>query len=154
MSAILILLTLWAAVQAPQVPPVPSGPPTQVRPAPRDQRQPAQAGTSVIKGRVLGGDTGRPLRRAAITVTAPELGTENRTAPGSTAAMRSARPDQSGRYQLRGLPPGAYLAVALDYIEEGTWNDAAYLESIRHRAERFALEEAAARTLSQKVVTP
>ena len=95
MSAILLLFTLWAAVQAPQ-PPVPS--PTQTRPAPRDQRQPAQTGTSVIKGRIVAGDTGRPLRRAAITVTAPELGTENRTA--STGL--------DGRYEIKDLPAGRY----------------------------------------------
>jgi hypothetical protein len=97
MSAILLLFTLAAAVQAPQ-PTVPPSPSTQTRPAPRDPRQPAQTGTSVIKGRVLAGDTGRPLRRAAITATAPELGTDNRTV--STGL--------DGRYEIKDLPAGRY----------------------------------------------
>ena len=97
MSAILLLLTLGAAAQAPQ-PSVPLAPPTQMRPAPRDQRPPAQSGTSVIKGRVVAGDSGRPLRRAVITVTSPALGTENRTA--STGL--------DGRYEIKELPAGRY----------------------------------------------
>ena len=38
--------------------------------------------------------------------------------------VRAVRPDQQGRYQIQGLPPGDYLAVAVDYVEEGSWNDA------------------------------
>ncbi len=97
MSAILLLLVLWAAGQAPpgQIPP---SPPAPSRPTPRDQRQAAQTGTSVIKGRVLASDTGRPLRRALITVTSPALGAENRTA--STGL--------DGRYEIKALPAGRY----------------------------------------------
>ncbi len=56
--------------------------------------------------------------------------------------VTSARPDRQGRYQVRGLPPGEYLAIALDYVEDGNWNDPEYLEGIRSRAERFTLAEA------------
>jgi hypothetical protein len=68
--------------------------------------------------------------------------------------VAAARPDQRGQYQFRGLPAGPYLAIALDYVEEGIWNDAAYLESIRHRAERFVLGDAATQALALKVATP
>ena len=37
--------------------------------------------------------------------------------------VRSARPDQQGKFQIKGLPAGDYLAVAIDYIEDGMWND-------------------------------
>lgn len=30
---------------------------------------------------------------------------------------------------MKGLPPGEYLAVALDYVDEDAWNDPEYLES-------------------------
>jgi hypothetical protein len=43
--------------------------------------------------------------------------------------VRSARPDQQGQYQIKGLPPGRYLAVAVDYVESGLWNDPEYLVS-------------------------
>src|SRR5215207_123746 len=68
--------------------------------------------------------------------------------------VAAVRPDHSGQYQFRGLPAGPYLAIALDYVEEGIWNDAAYLESIRHRAERFVLGDAATQALVIKVGTP
>ena len=46
--------------------------------------------------------------------------------------VRSARPDQQGQYQIKGLPAGDYLAVAVEYVQEGMWNDPEYLESIPH----------------------
>lgn len=53
--------------------------------------------------------------------------------------VRAERPDQNGRYQIKGLPPGDYLAVALDYIEEGAWNDPEYLAPLRQRAQKITL---------------
>src|SRR5438552_18613560 len=67
---------------------------------PRDAR-PAQTGTAVIRGRVFGADTGHPLRRARIMLTAPELGGENRTT--STNA--------EGKYEIKDLPAGRYNIV-------------------------------------------
>jgi protocatechuate 3,4-dioxygenase beta subunit len=64
--------------------------------------------------------------------------------------VRAVRPDQQGRYQIKGLPPGEYLAVAVDYVEEGSWNDPEYLESIRRHGQRLTLREAEARSLSIK----
>ena len=65
---------------------------------PARDRMPAQTGTAMIRGRILAADNGRPLRRARITLTAPELGTENRTT--------STNPD--GRYEIKDLPAGRY----------------------------------------------
>ena len=50
--------------------------------------------------------------------------------------------------------PHLQALIALDYVEDGIWNDAAYLESIRHRAERFVLGDAATQTLALKIATP
>jgi hypothetical protein len=92
--------------------------------------------------------------RLPIVVSGDDLdGNRQRWSDGSRW-VASARPDQGGRYQFRGLPAGAYLAIALEYVEDGNWNDPAYLESIRDRAERFVLEEASAQTLSLKMVRP
>ena len=66
---------------------------------PRDRpRARAQIGTAAIRGRIFAGDTGRPLRRARINVSAPELGDEGRTV--ST--------DADGRYEVTDLPAGRY----------------------------------------------
>jgi hypothetical protein len=61
--------------------------------------------------------------------------------------IRSARPDQNGRYEIRGLPPGEYLGIALDYVRENQWNDPEFLEEIRARAEKFSLNESETRQL-------
>jgi protocatechuate 3,4-dioxygenase beta subunit len=68
--------------------------------------------------------------------------------------VRAVRPDQQGNYRIDGLPPGEYLAVAVDYVEEGTWNDASFIESLRPHGEPLTLTEGAARTVALKLVTP
>jgi hypothetical protein len=66
--------------------------------------------------------------------------------------VRPSRPDQQGQYQIKGLPAGEYLAVAVDYVPDGMWNDPEYLESLRRYAQRFTLRDGDARTLSLKLV--
>jgi hypothetical protein len=68
--------------------------------------------------------------------------------------VRAVRPDRQGNYRIDGLPPGEYLAVAIDYVEDGTWNDAAFIESLRDRGEPLTLTEGEARTVTLKLVTP
>ncbi len=68
--------------------------------------------------------------------------------------VRFARPDSDGNFSIKGLPPGEYLAAAVDYVEEGMWNDPEYLESIRRYGQKVTLGDADARTVSLKVVTP
>ena len=68
--------------------------------------------------------------------------------------VRAARPDQSGTYRIDALPPGDYLAIALDYVEEGAWHDAAFVEALRDRAQPFTLGEAESRSLPLKIVAP
>lgn len=67
--------------------------------------------------------------------------------------VQATRPDQAGRYQIRGLPPGEYLAAAIDYVEEGMWNDPEYLASIRNLGQRFTLGEADTHALMLRLVT-
>src|SRR3954463_13654917 len=73
-------------------PPGPQGPPA------RDARPPAQAGTAVVRGRVLAADTGKPLRRARITLSGAGVGREGRSASTSL----------DGRYEIPDLPAGRY----------------------------------------------
>src|SRR5687768_10399736 len=65
---------------------------------PRDAtQQRASTGTAVIRGRVLAGDTGRPLRRAQITLRGGFGGQPRTTSTGL-----------DGRYELRDLPAGRF----------------------------------------------
>jgi hypothetical protein len=68
--------------------------------------------------------------------------------------VRAARPNQAGVARIKGLPPGEYLAVGVDYVEDGAWNDREYLESMRAKATKVTLSEAGPESLSLKVVSP
>jgi protocatechuate 3,4-dioxygenase beta subunit len=68
--------------------------------------------------------------------------------------VKAARPDQQGQWRLRALPPGEYLAVALEYVEDGSWNDPEYLESLRKYGAPFTLAEGASETVTLKVTVP
>lgn len=72
----------------------------------------------------------------------------------NSRAIRATRPDQQGRWQLKTMPAGEYLAVALDYMEVNTWQDPEYLASLREAATRVTIREASPATLSLKVVVP
>ncbi len=66
---------------------------------PRDPRNTAlPAGTAVLRGRVFASDTARPLRRARVTVNAPELNGESRSTGTST----------DGKWEIKDLPAGRY----------------------------------------------
>lgn len=68
--------------------------------------------------------------------------------------VRAVRPDQQGRYRIDNVLPGEYLGVALDYVEQGIWNDPEYLESVRRYAQRITFTEPVAHTISLPLVTP
>ena len=61
--------------------------------------------------------------------------------------VRTARPNQDGLYNVKGLPPARYLAVAVESLENGTQNDPAVLEQLKPRARGFTLAEAQTLTL-------
>lgn len=59
----------------------------------------------------------------------------------SSRLVRTARPDQAGRFEFRLLPAGDYLVAAVDYVRDGDWNDPAYLEALREKAEKVTVRE-------------
>lgn len=67
---------------------------------------------------------------------------------------RAARPDQKGQYRIPGVMPGEYWLVAMDFVEEGIWNDPGYLDSIRRHAQKVSLVDPAPQSFSLKLVTP
>jgi protocatechuate 3,4-dioxygenase beta subunit len=98
----------------------------------------------------LADDKGAPLLDGTVIVFADDASKWS----DDSRWVRAVRPDQQGRYQIQGLPPGEYLAVAVDYVEDGVWNDPEYLESIRRHGQRLTLVDAESRSLSLKPVTP
>jgi hypothetical protein len=67
--------------------------------------------------------------------------------------VKTARADQQGQFRIRALPPDdRYLAVAVDYLEDGEGADPQFLEQIKNRATRFTLTEGESKSLDLKVV--
>lgn len=84
-----LLTTVAPGVARAQPPPAPA-------PAPD-----APKATASIRGKITGADSGRGLRRAQISINAPELG-ERRRASTNTR----------GEFEIRDLPPGRYTITA------------------------------------------
>jgi hypothetical protein len=60
--------------------------------------------------------------------------------------IMTARPDQNGRFQIRGLPPGEYLLTTIDPAEPGEWFEAEFLEQHRSGAARVSVGEGDVKT--------
>ena len=95
-------------------------------------------------------DKGAPLADATIIVFAADA---EKWAEDSRF-VKATRPDQQGQYRIAGLPPGEYLAIAVDYVQDGLWNDPEYLESMRRYAQRLTLTEGGAQAILLKLTTP
>ena len=72
----------------------------------------------------------------------------------SSRSVKAARPDQQGHWRVRALPPGEYLAVALEYVEDMAWNDPEYLESLRQHGTKVTIGEGGAETVTLKLTIP
>jgi hypothetical protein len=65
--------------------------------------------------------------------------------------IESARPDQQGRFTIKGLPPGRYVAIAVGYLEPGEERDPDLLEAWRRRGTPFTLAEGKTHALDLKL---
>ena len=68
-----------------------------------------------------------------------------------TRWVSGTRPDQEGRFRVRNMPPGTYYAIAVDYVEQGSWGDPELLERLKARARRFTLTDGETETLELKI---
>jgi hypothetical protein len=67
--------------------------------------------------------------------------------------LRSARPDQDGRFKVTGLPAGDYYVVALDSVDGNEWMDPEFLDAIKTKASSFSLGDGETKTLDLKLNT-
>lgn len=65
--------------------------------------------------------------------------------------IATTRPDQTGKYRIRTLPPGDYYVATVDPAEQGEWFEPAYLDEHRIGASRVTLTEGDVKTLDFKV---
>jgi len=66
--------------------------------------------------------------------------------------IRTVRPDQNGQYKTMGLPPGAYVAFAVETLDQGGLYDPAYQQSMKPRGKAFRLTDGQSLTLDLELV--
>jgi hypothetical protein len=65
----------------------------------------------------------------------------------------TASADDKGRFRISGLPPSErYLAVAVDYLDDGEHYDPEFLERMRGNAVEFSLDDAESPALELTVM--
>jgi len=69
-----------------------------------------------------------------------------------TRFVRMARADAQGHFTLRGLPGGTYLVAAVDYLEEGEWQDPEFLERLREPATRVSVRDGETKTVGLQLL--
>jgi hypothetical protein len=103
---------------------------------------------SQVSGTVSDSD-GKSLRDFTVVVFPDD--TTKWTAP--SRYLQTARADQQGLFKVRGLPANdRYLAVAVDYVEEGEATDPEFLESMKNRATKFRLGRGESATVDLKLI--
>ena len=60
--------------------------------------------------------------------------------------IRTARPDQTGAYEIKGLPPGDYYVTPVDPSVDGEWFEPSFLDAHRTGAARVLFGEGDAKT--------
>ena len=66
--------------------------------------------------------------------------------------VKVARPDQTGRFTIRGVPAHSYLAIALEYLEPGEESNPDFLERMRSLATSVRLAEGEKKVITLKLV--
>ena len=94
-------------------------------------------------------DRGRP-QTSYVVVTLPA---EEKEPIVAARATRVTRPDTSGRYELKGLRPGRYVAVALEALETGRQFAPEFQARLRQQAKTFTLGEGQSVTLDLPLTT-
>lgn len=66
--------------------------------------------------------------------------------------LSTARCDSKGRFVIQNLPPGKYLAAAVDTMEPGVHSDRRFLEWLANQSAPFTVSEAADASLHVALV--
>jgi len=61
--------------------------------------------------------------------------------PTLSRFLRTARPDQDGKFGVRGIPPAEYIATAVESLEQGGEWDPEYRSRLRDAGRRFTVKE-------------
>jgi protocatechuate 3,4-dioxygenase beta subunit len=73
------------------------------------------------------------------------------TGNAATRFTSIARPDQDGRFRVRRMPPGEYLATAIEALEQGREWDPEYQPKLREAGKAFSVKEGESIVLDLKL---
>lgn len=104
---------------------------------------------TALSGQVTDG-RGNPVLDASIVI----FPADDKLWTFQSRFVKTARPDQDGRYQLSALPPADYLAIALQGMEEGQAGDPDFLASVKNQASKFTLGDGETKAFDVKLTTP
>jgi hypothetical protein len=104
--------------------------------------------TSSASG-VVTNDRDEPLLDATVVVFPPD----EKLWIYQSRHIKAARPNQEGKFQIAGLPPGDYLAVAVQGLENGQAGDPDVLARLKERAASFSVKPSETKTLNLKLST-
>jgi protocatechuate 3,4-dioxygenase beta subunit len=96
---------------------------------------------SEING-TISGEQGTPVTELTVVAFSTDPGFWRQ----ESRHIGTARPDQTGTFQLRGLPPGEYFVAAVDPAEPGEWFEPSFLDQHRLGAARLILGEGEVKT--------
>ena len=82
-------------------------------------------------------DTGAPVADGTVVLFAADSAKWFET----SRHVRTTRPDQYGRYEIKDVPPGDYFIAGIDYLEDGALNDPDVVRALVPYAQKIALAE-------------
>jgi hypothetical protein len=103
--------------------------------------------SQTVTGTVTNG-TGEPVKEYTVVVFADD---PQKWSINDTRWVTSARADQQGQFKVADLPPGSFMAIAVEYVPQGEWRDPAWLEGAAKNATKFTLDEGATKALNLKL---
>ena len=103
---------------------------------------------SIVRGSVID-RSGRPVGNASVVVFADDstLWVQGE----SSRFVRETRSGRDGGFELTGLPPGDYLAVAIETLPALAWMNPDVLNRLRPLATRFSLDEGEERVVALRI---
>ena len=109
------------------------------------------SGVQVVITRTLSSAEGTVLddrRQPVLDATVVLFPADERLRYFQSRFVRSARPDQEGKFRITTVPPGEYLAVAVQGIEDGQSGDPELLAAIDDYAERVTIKPGETKTVT------
>ncbi len=77
--------------------------------------------------------------------------TDNAYWTAQSRRVKVVRPDQTGQFQVDGLPPGSYYLAVVDDVDEGEWYEPSFLQQLQANAIQVSLGEGETKNQALKV---